>query len=57
MREGAEGVKRLLQAIYNNADQQTIKMLAHYLRYEEQQLKEDIESIPAVIVKDKKISN
>ncbi len=53
MREGARGVKRLLNAIYQNADDQTIKALAYHLHYAERQLREDIADIPEVTVENR----
>lgn len=53
MQEGAAGVKRLLGAIYQNADEYHIKALARLLNYHEPQLKQDIEAIRLVEVKDR----
>lgn len=53
MQEGAAGVKRLLNAIYQNADEQHIKTLAQLLNYHEPQLKQDIEAIRLVEITDK----
>ncbi len=52
MKEGAAGVKRLLGAIYRNADEQTIKTLARCLNYDERQLRDDIADIPRITVID-----
>lgn len=52
MYEGAAGVKRLLTAIYQNADDETIRILSRLLHYNERQLKEDIEAINHVVVTD-----
>ncbi len=54
MKEKTKSVERLLSAIYRNADERNIQILAHYLNYDVRQLKEDIEEIPNVIVKDRK---
>lgn len=53
MQEGAAGVKRLLGAIYQNADEYHIKALARLLNYYEPQLKQDIEAIALVEVKNR----
>lgn len=53
MQEGAAGVKRLLSAIYQNTDEQRIKVLAQLLNYHEPQLKQDIEAIRLVEITDK----
>lgn len=53
MQEGAVGVKRLLGAIYQNADEYHIKALARLLNYYEPQLKQDIEAIALVEVKNR----
>lgn len=53
MQEGARGVKRLLEAIYQNADEYHIKALARLLNYHEPQLKQDIEAIRLVDVVNK----
>lgn len=53
MQEGAAGVKRLLGAIYQNADEYHIKALARLLNYHEPQLKQDIEAISLVDITDK----
>lgn len=50
MKEESEGVKRLLNSIYNNSDENVIKILSHYLNYEENQLRQDILEIPNVKV-------
>ncbi len=54
MKEGARSVQRLLSAIERNADERTVKLLAYYLHYDERQLKEDIEEISNVVVKNRK---
>ncbi len=56
MKEQAKSVERLLSAIYRNADERTVQILAHYLNYDVRQLKEDIEEIPKVEVKNRKKS-
>lgn len=53
MQEGAAGVKRLLSAIYQNTDEQRIKVLAQLLNYQEPQLRQDIEAIRLVEIKNK----
>lgn len=53
MQEGAAGVKRLLGAIYQSADEYHIKALARILNYHEPQLRQDIEAINLVNVTDK----
>lgn len=53
MQEGAAGVKRLLSAIYQNTDEQRIKVLAQLLNYHEPQLRQDIEAIRLVEIKNK----
>ncbi len=53
MQEGAAGVKRLLGAIYQNADEYHIKALARLLNYHEPQLKQDIKAISLVDITDK----
>ena len=53
MQERAAGVKRLLQAIEQNIDDNNIGTLARLLNYHEPQLKQDIEAIRLVEVKNK----
>lgn len=57
MQENRQGVKRLLSAIYQNIDEQNIKVFAQILNYHESQLREDIEAIKFVEVIDKAKSN
>ena len=57
MQENRQGVKRLLSAIYQNIDEQNIKVFAQILNYHEPQLREDIEAIKFVEVIDKAKSN
>ena len=45
MYEKKQGVKRLLNSIYQNVDAGNIKVFAQILNYEESQLMQDIESI------------
>lgn len=53
MQEGAAGVKRLLTAIHQSADDYHITALARLLNYNERQLRQDIEAINFVTVTDK----
>ncbi len=53
MKEQAKSVERLLSAIYRNADERNIQILAHYLNYDARQLEADISEIPNVVVKNK----
>lgn len=53
MQERAAGVRRLLQAIEQNIDDNNIGTLARLLNYHEPQLKQDIEAIRLVEVKNK----
>ncbi len=53
MQERKHGVERLLNAIYQNIDDNNISTLARILNYHEPQLKEDIEAIKFVKVVNK----
>ncbi|SEM59217.1 hypothetical protein SAMN04487770_15017 [Butyrivibrio sp. ob235] len=53
MQEKKYGVERLLNAIYQNIDENNIDTLASLLNYHKPQLKEDIESIKLVTIQDK----
>lgn len=53
MQEKKHGVERLLNAIYQNIDDNNITTLARLLNYHEPQLREDIEAIKLVEVIDK----
>lgn len=54
MKEKTKSVERLLSAIYRNADERSIQILAYYLHYDARQLEADISEIPNVVVKEKK---
>lgn len=47
--ERKNNAKRLAWAIYRNADDFTVKQLARLLNYNEGQLREDINDLPAYI--------
>ncbi len=53
MQERKHGVERLLNAIYQNIDDNNISMLARILNYHEPQLKEDIEAVRLVEISNK----
>lgn len=53
MQEKKHGVERLLNAIYQNVDDNNISTLARILNYHEPQLKEDIEAISNVVILNK----
>ena len=53
MQEKKHGVERLLNAIYQNVDDNNISTLARILNYHEPQLQEDIEAIKFVKVVNK----
>lgn len=53
MQENKYGVERLLNAIYQNIDDNNISTLARILNYHEPQLKQDIEAIANVTVLNK----
>jgi hypothetical protein len=53
MQERKQGVERLLNAIYQNIDDNNISTLARLLNYHEPQLKEDIEAIKLVTISNK----
>lgn len=53
MQERKQGVKRLLNSIYQNVDDGNIKVFAQILNYDESQLKQDIEAIKLVEIVNK----
>ncbi|SFU89716.1 hypothetical protein [Butyrivibrio sp. M55] len=53
MYEKKQGVKRLLNSIYQNVDAGNIKVFAQILNYEESQLMQDIEAIKSVDIVNK----
>lgn len=53
MQEKSKGVERLLNAIYQNIDDNNISTLARLLNYHEPQLKEDIAAIKLVTISNK----
>ncbi|WP_156036273.1 hypothetical protein [Butyrivibrio sp. AE3004] len=53
MQEKKHGVERLLNAIYQNVDDNNIDTFARLLNYEKSQLKQDIEAIKLVEISNK----
>lgn len=49
MNRTKENAARLANALFNHADESVIKVLAHYLAYEEEQLIKDIDDLHELI--------